>query len=180
MMQPPSSPSVKQELAENSLGAELRLLTVGELRFNRNAGKLCLTVAKRQSWLAVRLVRAFPYSAGQRYLSVLDNQGGEIGLIMDPDELDAESRALVEEELARRYRMPRIRLVYGVRERFGTQEWQASTDQGYVRFSTRHLFDNVRVGSDGIILTDVDGNRYIIPADAQLEAASRRLLDSSI
>ncbi len=160
---------------------EIRCLDPSRIRFFRHGALLRLTIEDEVSYLRVSVVRAFPHSMPHRYFSVLDAAEKEIGLLVEPDALDATSREVVEQELARRYRFPVIEQVYDVKDRFGTQDWVVETDLGTCRFTTRDLFDNARLATDGtLILTDVDGNRYAIPSMHGLDPQSRRLLDMHV
>ena len=46
-----------------------------------------------------RLARAFPRSNPDHFVSLMDPEGHEIGIIENPDQLDAASRDIVEAEL---------------------------------------------------------------------------------
>jgi hypothetical protein len=136
-----------------------------------------LTVADERSYLKVAVFRAFPLSHPERYLSVRDGANKEIGLIVSAEELDAESRRLVAEELERRYLVPIVRRVVSVRERFGTVDWEVETDRGVCRFTTRNMRENVEQPSPGrFLVTDVDGNRYDVRDISRLDAASQAWL----
>jgi hypothetical protein len=162
-------------------GGELRYFTPDQVRLLRHGPLVRMTVVGEYSVLNVTLLRAFPISRPDEYLSLLDEGQKEIGMIAAPLALDAESRAIVAAELARRYRLPEIRQVLEVKERFGTQEWNVATDRGQCVFTTRDLFDNARYTAAGeLLITDVDGNRYRIPDLDRLDRQSRLLLDSLV
>jgi hypothetical protein len=156
---------------------ELRYLEPGKLRFFRHGATLRLTIPEDRSYLKVTVMRSFPLSRPDRYLSVRDGKNGEVGLIVDPKELDSESRRLVTEELERRYLVPVIRRVVGIKERFGTVEWEVETDRGLCQFTTRGLRENVvQPSPNRYLLTDVDDNRFDVPDLTALDAASQAWL----
>ena len=142
--------------------AELRYLDPGRCRFFRHGATLRLTLEDECCYLKVSVVRAFPLSNSERYLSVRDGANKEVGLIVDPRELDVENRRLVEEELERRYLVPVIRRVVAVKERFGTVDWEVETDRGVSRFTTRNLRENILQPSPGrYVLTDVENPKLL-------------------
>jgi Domain of unknown function (DUF1854) len=156
---------------------DLRYLEPKRLRFLRHGATLRLIEEGERCWLKVAVVRVFPLSQPQRFLSVRDGAMKEIGLLVHPEELDAESRQLVAEELERRYLVPAIRRVIAVKERFGTVEWEVETDRGACTFTTRNPRENVWQPAPGrYLLTDVDGNRYDVRDLAALDGASQALL----
>ncbi len=63
-----------------------------KLRFFTHGATLRLTVEEDRSYLKVSVLRAFPLSEPNRFLSVRDSENKEVGLIVNPAELDAENR----------------------------------------------------------------------------------------
>ena len=79
----------------------------GEVRLFRDASnRLRLTVEGQRSYLDVKVVRAFPLSDPDGYIGFLDGKDKLIGLIREPDALDAESLALARKDMHRRYFTP--------------------------------------------------------------------------
>jgi len=157
--------------------SQLVFLDVNKLHFFKQGATLRLTVEGDRSYLKVGIVRAFPLSEPNRFLSVRDDSNQEAGLIVDPAELTIENRKLVEEDLERRYLVPVIQRIVVAKERFGTVDWTMETDRGECSFTTRNLRENVQRPAPGrIILNDVDGNRYDIRNLDDLSRESRELL----
>ena len=151
-------------------------LDPAKLRFFRRGAALRITVEDRLSVLNVALAFAFPLS-GERFVSVRDGKGQEIGVIRDVSALDPESRSLVRDELRLRYIRPVIQRVLDLKERFGSYEWTVQTDRGPWRFATWNLNENVhRLPDNRRLIVDVDTNTYELPDPNTLDAASRRLL----
>ena len=156
---------------------DVRYLDPKSVRLFRHGAALRLVVEGEFCVLKASVVRAFPLSRADRYLSVLDGTNKEVGVIVSPDGLDAESRRLLDEELARRYHLPIVIRVVSIRERFSTQEWNVETNRGRGEFTTRNLHDATSEPSpDRLIITDVENNRYEIPRVSALDPASRRFL----
>jgi hypothetical protein len=136
-----------------------------------------MTLEGDKTYEKVTVRRAFPLSVPTRYHSVRDADNKEIGLLCEIDGLDAESRRLLDLELARRYMVAIIRRIVKVKERFGTVDWDVETDRGVCRFTTRDLRSNViRAGPSHYLLTDVENNRFEVPDLNALDRNSQSLL----
>jgi hypothetical protein len=152
----------------------LRYLDPQRLRFAHHGARLRLVIEGECCYRQVTIYRAFPLSQPERYLSVRDGDGGEVGIVVDAALLDAESRRALELELERRYMAPVISRVLRVKERFGTVEWLVETDRGICAFTTRNLREhNVQPAPGRYLLSDVDGNRYDLPDITALDGASQ-------
>ncbi len=159
---------------------EPRVLEPGEVRFRREQGRLRMSDG-HEAWRDVTLVRLFPLSEPERWISVLDGDSNEIGVILDLAELGAAQRRLAEEELGRRYLTPRIERILACRQRFDTVEWDVETDRGPATLVIRDLREKVKEPLPGhLSVEDVEGNRYDIPDTGALDPTSQRLLDEQI
>ena len=157
--------------------SKLTFLDSTRLRFFKHGATLRLTIEDDRSYLAVGIMRAFPLSEPHRFLSVRDSANNEVGLLVDPADLDGDNRTLVERELERRYPVPAVTRIVAAKERFGTVDWTMETDRGVCRFTTRNLRENVQRPAPGrIILSDVDGNRYDVRSVDNLSRESQDLL----
>ena len=167
---PVAAPSAPISLSE---AAQMRFLDPRKLKFFKAGAVLRLTIDGEQSFLKTSVFRVFPLSHPNQYFSIQDNDGKEAGILKSLDNLDADSRRLIEQELHRRYFVPVIHRIRSVIERFGTVEWNVDTDRGPWRFTTRDLRDNaLRLGGGRYILPDVDENRYEIPDSSRLDFKS--------
>jgi hypothetical protein len=144
--------------------------------FNDPKGFLRATVGD-QTYLDVTVVRAFPQSLRNEYIGLLSGQEEEIGIIRHPDELDEDSRRIIDVELEKRYFLVQIHEVLGISEEFGATYWNVETDRGTRSFVAKGLRDNVTfIGNNRILIQDVDGNRYEIEDLYALDAASRSMV----
>ena len=170
-------PTTVSETVEAPKSIEVRYLDPAKLLFAAHGAQLRLTVADEFSVPDLKVVRVFPISDPERYLSLRDAKGNEIGIVVDPSKLDAAARALVTAAIERRYVMPVIARIIAARERFGIVEWMVETDRGRKTFMTRNLREEVMTPSPRrYLLKDVDGNRYDIPDFARLDGSSQGLL----
>ncbi len=123
-----------------------------------------LTLEGDMSWREVRIARAFPFSDPERYIGLRDGDDKDIGILTTLHGLDKDSRAIIEEELEKRYFTPRIERVLTVKEEFGVVTWEVETDRGPRRFLVRNLRDSTfPLGANRLMMTDTDGNRYEFP-----------------
>jgi hypothetical protein len=152
---------------------ELRILDPRRIRVFRYGGVPRLTIENDRSWAKVTVARAFPLSDPHHYLGFLDGNGKDIGLLVDPGPLDAESRTVVDEELEKRYFVPVVERVLSVKEEFGAVYWRVETDRGEKEIIARNLRDNLmELSSTRIIITDIDSNRFEFPDINKLDGRS--------
>lgn len=157
---------------------ELRHLDPGACRFFHEGAIMRVTLRDECSLLAASVLRVFPLSRPDRYFSVRDGGGKEIGVLASLEGLDPESAACVRRELERRYMSFRVTAVRRARERFGAIEWEVETNRGPCRFSTRDPRENaLRLSPVRCILVDVEGNRYEVEDLAALDPHSRECLE---
>jgi hypothetical protein len=157
--------------------SRLSFLDPRKLFFFRHGAILRLTIDEDRTYMTVSLVRAFPLSNPNSYLSIRDGAGKEVGLLVNPAELTSESQKLVEAELQRRYLVPVVQRIVAAKERFGTVDWTMETDRGVCTFTTQNLRENIQRPAPGrMILNDVDGNRYDIRNIDALSLESQQLL----
>lgn len=124
----------------------------------------------------VRVVPAFPITRPHRFLYFKDEDGSELGLLVDPKGLNRESRELILDQADQVYFMPRITRIIRVDEQTtGVATWEVETDRGWSRFEMVPRSESVwYVGRDRVLIRDVDGNRYLIEDLNTLDPRSRR------
>jgi len=143
--------------------------------FKDSKGRPMIRVGEEEK-MVYRFVRAFPLTSPDEFISVSDEDGKEIGIIRRLRDLDASSRAIVQEELEKAYFMPKIKRILKVKELYGGMtDFSVETDRGYREFEC-HGRSAVRwVGASRVVITDVDGNKYEIPDLKELDPRSRSL-----
>ena len=159
---------------------KLRFLDPEEVEFFRVADALRMTIVGDRSCLRVVPMYSFPLSMRDQYISLRDMEGDELGMIKNLDELDKDSRKLLEEELRRRYFTPVIREIKSISDKFGIVEWEVETDRGPKKFLTRSLHDSLKEAGAGFIITDMENNRYEIRDYSHLDARSASILTKRI
>jgi hypothetical protein len=131
-----------------------------------------------QEWVEVSLVRLFPLTDPDNWISVLSKDGKELGVITELRALSHENLAVVEEELQRRYLVPHVRQILAVKSRYDLMEWTVDTDRGRAVFLTRNAREQLQnTQTRHITITDVEGNRYDIQDVSALDPVSKKRLD---
>ena len=127
----------------------------------------------------VFLHRAFPFELLWEYISVLDADQIEIGIIFNIDEFEEEAKALLVNELERKYYEPIIKSIVSVKERYGFSYWNViCKDDRTVKFTMQDTFRNIiRIGDDKAILLDADGNRFVIESILGLDRKSLKKIE---
>ena len=151
------------------------------VRIERNAfEELVVQLPDGSIRTKVEPVYAFPVSETNRYISLMDEESNEIGIIEDIKHLPHESRKILVEELQRRYFMPKIIKINALEGQFGITQWVVETSQGDVQFSMRSRYDIVTLGNGRILIKDADGNRYEIENYHKLDPKSLALLETQM
>lgn len=137
-----------------------------------------LDIKRQPSYDRVRVRRAFPFSLADKYVSVLDNDQNEIGLIEDVSIFPREQAELICAELDRVYFCPEILKIVSVRERLGYAYFSVVTDAGEREIPLRDVYRSIiRVSDDRIVIIDIDGNRYGVSSLKALDKSSMKRLE---
>ena len=163
--------------------AEVRLLPAGGLRFTATAGgflALTLTAGEQtEHFPRINAYRTFPLSAADRYISLRDAEGSEIGILESLTDLTHDQAALLRAELERRYFTPVIEQVRSVKEEFGYSYWLVDTDAGPRHFTVQSGKNNVTVVAERrLLIVDVDGNRFSVDDYTRLDRGVLRIVET--
>ncbi len=124
------------------------------------------------------LARQFPFELQWEFISVLDAEQQEIGMIRDLSVFGETAKELLTVELARRYYTPVIRSILQVKERYGFSNWKVTTDEGEMSFTLHDTYRSmIRAGGGRLILLDVNGNRFEIPNAEDLDRKSYKKIE---
>jgi len=141
-------------------------------------GQLELRLADDTVHAGVLIAHAFPISRPNRFVYFRDEEGEELGLLVDPKRLDRESREIVLAQADQAYFMPRISRIVRVEERMGIARWEVETDRGWSSFDVVSRSESVWfVGRNRVVIRDADGDRYLIENLSALDRRSRRLAE---
>ena len=168
------------QIVDDDSDLKLRFLDPEKVKFFRASDALRVIIEGDKCCLRVVPMRSFPISMRDRYISLRDMEGNELGVIKDPNELDKDSRKLLEEEIRKRYFTPVIHKISSLRDKFGVVEWEVETDRGVKKFMTRSLHDSLKETDTGFIITDMENNRYEIRDHSDLDPRSAAILARKI
>ena len=125
--------------------------------------------------------RLFPVSNTDQFITLLDKNEKEVGLVRDFSELDEVSEQALRECFAEFYRIPQIQRVLESTEEFGSLTWRVETDLGEVSFRIRNRHSDIKLLRGGrVLVRDASDNRYEIPDFNKLDKRSKHLLFSYI
>jgi len=151
---------------------------MSDFNLTRNAaGRLSFTSAAGELHEGVTPVRAFPISAPDAGLSLLDRNGHELLWITDLNSLPQAIQTLLGEELANREFMPEIRRLIGVSSFATPSIWQVETDRGAAELLLKSEDHIRRLSPTSLLITDAHGVSFLLPDMEALDAHSRKLLD---
>lgn len=144
----------------------------------RNAfGKLVFVADDGTVHAGVAPVRAFPIAAPDTGFALVDADGHELAWIERLEDLPAEVRALIEEELAQREFLPQIHRIRHVSTFAVPSTWEVDTDRGPTSFILKGEEDIRRIAHSTLLIADSHGVQFLVRDLELLDKASRKLLD---
>jgi len=163
-------PSIKEAV-------DINYLRPDKTKFYKTPGGFLGVIVDGKDYKRIETYRCFPIKNENKYISIRTFEE-EIGIIEDLNEFPPEQRELIEEELEKRYFMPKILSAKSIKEEFGYSYWDVTTDRGDRNFTVHDISSNMIVKPDGsIILMDIDGNRYFIEDIEKADDKIRKILD---
>jgi len=123
-----------------------------------------------------RVVRAFPQTRPNAYISFLDSLGHEIGILETCEGMDPDSRAALDAHLRKLYFIPTITEILSVETAGTTSRWRVITDDGERTFqvSGRESLDGEKPPK--IQVTDAESRKYKIDDYFELDEESRGMI----
>ncbi|MFZ6870900.1 DUF1854 domain-containing protein [Undibacterium sp. Di27W] len=145
---------------------------------SRNSfGKLILSNEAGEVFEGVSPVRAFPIQSPLTGISLVMTDGREVAWIDQLDDLAADARELVMEELEGREFMPEISSIISVTSFALPCTWTVATDRGETDFVLKGDEDIRRIGKTSLLITDNHGIQFLIRDMYEIDKHSRRILD---
>ena len=152
-------------------------LDPARVRFHRTArGNLVMRLGEEEHQ-GVEVRRGFPLEAADRYIGFFLADGNELGLLENPERLDADSRQVLSEELDKIYFRPVITQIHNIGEEFGVVYIEVETSRGPRRLEIRGIRTSIRpLSGYRALVEDVDGNRYELREWNLLPRVTREIL----
>ena len=141
------------------------------------AGRLVFTGADGTVHTGVVPVRAFPVSAAEEGLSIVDVDGHELAWIDHLAELPADTQAAVRQGLQEREFMPEITRLASVTSYATPSTWAVETDRGPFEFVLKGEEDIRRLSGGPLLVVDSHGVQFLIRDLFALDRHSKKLLD---
>jgi len=160
---------------------EVQYMTPENTKFERRGDFLSVTTTvpddegntNERKLNKVYFHRSFPFDMLTEFISVLDEENNEIGLIRSVYDFDEATAQMILEELEKKYFAPIILRIKSVKERFGYSIWNVDTNVGNLKFSVRDTYRSIIwAGNNRAFIVDVDSNRYEIPDITKLDKKS--------
>ena len=143
----------------------------------RNNGDGLILFANDREHAIDQVVRCFPFSTPDRWISLRDKTGAELGILPTLDGLANQSRSLLETYLKDRYHIPTIIALLNIESsKQGGSIWHVETDNGPAQFLMRGDRSLNLNAFPRIVFTDaITRKRYAIPDFTKLYGPSQRL-----
>ena len=159
--------------------ANIRYLKPGDMTIFEQGGIYRLTLPSECTYIKFGAYRTFPLSRPDTFISLRAGTE-EIGMIRDLGEFDDKTQNIIRELMNKRYFVPVVTRIVSTKERYGGMTWNVQTDRGSKTIITKGLHEALSEASGNrYFITDVDGNRYELNADA-LDEPSRAKLDKLV
>lgn len=171
--------SNRSDLSE---AAKLVYLNKENTVFTKTKGNMLSATVNGEEHPVVYLHCSFPHTNKRIFVSVREKENKEIGIIKSlDDDFPKDVVSLLEEQMHIRYFAPIISKVIMIKEEFGYSYWDAETSAGLCRFTVRSGGSNVKLVTDRrLLISDVDGNRFIIEDLDRLSEKEFRMVEMCI
>ncbi|WP_438432837.1 DUF1854 domain-containing protein [Gorillibacterium sp. sgz500922] len=167
-----------REKSELTDAAQIVYLTPENAEFKETTGQMLAATVGGEVHPVVFLHCSFPHTNKRLYISIRTIENKEIGIIKSLDDFPNEIVRLLEKHIQLRYFAPEITKVSTIKEEYGYSYWDTQTTAGACRFTVQSGGSNVKmVSSQALLITDVDGNRFIIPHIDQLSDKEYRMVE---
>ena len=149
------------------------LMDVRDLKlFQDQDGALRMTYRGEERGFS-RVARNFPKTNPGHYISLLDEEGHEIGIVEDPETLDPASREVMEAALRDAYFVPTIQAIRSVRIDGEASSWEVDTDDGPRSFRVKAREDISTYDIPAIVISDTQNKRYRVEDYDELDPDSK-------
>lgn len=139
-------------------------------------GQLMIVRPDGQQTGPVHPVLAFPLTAPELGLGLVDEHGKEVMWLPDLTKLDPASSTLLKAHLARREYRPQIKAILRVSTFSTPSVWQVKTDTGVCEFLLQSEESIRNLGAGRLLLTHGNGMQFVIEDQAALDNRSKQLL----
>ncbi|AWW44197.1 DUF1854 domain-containing protein [Polynucleobacter paneuropaeus] len=122
-------------------------------------------------------VRAFPITAIEAGIGLMDSSGKELCWFPDTASIPQNELELIQAELATREFMPVIERIVKVSTFATPSIWDIQTDRGPTRIRLKGEEDIRRISGNTLLISDANGLQFLIKDSTALDKGSKKLLD---
>jgi hypothetical protein len=152
----------------------LSMTELSEIRLFRSPDGILHLELEGKCFDRVKLVRTFPYTMPDRFISVRSADGFEIAMLQDVNILSDESLQVVREEFCRTYMIPIVKQILSVKKRRNEWHLHVDTNYGPASLVMDNLHENILPVTDSRwMVTDNEGRRFELANPDQMDARSR-------
>lgn len=135
-----------------------------------STGALRVTLGKELSILDAVIMRCYPQTQPDEWISICDGSSKEVCLLETMRHMKPDSRRLIEEYLTDRYFVPMIEQLKSVSVSAGILALDVVTNRGVETVFVKDFAQNIRrLTVYHLVITDIEGNRYDIPDKRKLD-----------
>ncbi len=140
-------------------------------------GRWALEMPDGTRYCPVTALRAYPVSAPEAGVALMDAEGHEIVWIDELARLNAPLRAKLLQALTEREFLPEILQLTEVSSFATPSTWSVVTDRGVTQFLLKGEEDIRRLTGTVLLINDANGVQFMIRDLASMDKHSRKLLD---
>lgn len=142
------------------------------VRLTRNGDGTLELKSGARTFRKVRIKLGRPLYKPDDFASVIGEKG-EVALLVNLAGMKSAARAVLEEHRVRHDLTTKVLKVHSISHQFGAAFWDVETEKGARQFVIRGTSEHVRwLDDDRLLITDVNGNRFEIPAMSRLDKRS--------
>ena len=152
------------------------------LIFKDESGHLRIVVDSEEKSFPIRPIRYFPLTQPKQYCGFFamgphGEMGDEVATVSMIDELDPESKAIVEDALERSSHLIRIEKIYSIQDIRDAYRWHVQTNKKDLIFNVTNIWDTNVFQFRYVLIKDADANMLFIDMNS-LDPKSLSLLDT--
>ncbi|MEJ8846639.1 DUF1854 domain-containing protein [Variovorax rhizosphaerae] len=148
------------------------------IQIERDAfGRLVLIDMDGERHVGIVPVRAFPLTAPDHGISLVGSDGREQVWVDNIDDLPADARTLLQQDLAARDFAPTLMKLHRVSSFGVPSTWHISTDRGETSFVLKAEEDIRRLEGGALLIGSAQGVQFRIADVKALDRASKKLLE---
>lgn len=157
---------------------DIGILSPEEIEFYRTPQGFLGMKKGEEDHKRVKLSRILPFAQPERYITVSDMDSHELGIVRDLAELPEDQRQLALEELDSRYFCPHVTSIRSIKEKMGYFYFDVAFGDYKKIFAVKDISRSIKQIDDRcIVITDVDGSRYLIEDVWRIDSKSRRKIE---